>query len=73
MNNEQTFWFNFWRLVVVLILGIAATAASCTGYQSYKVSEIQSRGADPIAAHCAIHATSERRTICDAYVAKGKP
>jgi hypothetical protein len=73
MNQNDLFLIAALRLFGFVVVGIVLACASCTGYQSHKVSEIQARGVDPIAAHCAIHGNTANRTVCDVYLAKGKP
>ena len=48
--DENSFWTLIWKLVAVFLCVLTVSAASCTAYTTYRITESK----DPVAAGCAL-------------------
>ena len=71
--DDNQFWVSIWKMVAVSFCVMVLAIAGCTVNNTRVVNEMTSRGADPIAAACAVNGAGERAqaAMC-ALAASGK-
>lgn len=71
---DNHFWIRFWLCICAVAIAGIGTIGGCVAYESTLVSKAIEKGADPIAARCAMMmgANSQANPICAVKAAQTK-
>ena len=71
--NDNEFWIKVWKIAAFVFVVTILNVSGCTINKQSQIRSAIEKGTDPIAAKCAIDASSASYPLCIVFIAQGKP